>query len=426
MDDTLAKKPDVYLDAWNPPPFDANDCDFLPPPNAGIPPGWVLDTSYCQRCGLYMPAKREDLPAPIQWETCPSSLQIPQGIACRHMVLDWKPKSGSHLSPLLIAWPRPNGAVALHLSRFVQDGAFRLIAEADGPILQAIYEGNTCVLGKGSLQAGHATFFVYERTDQVLSGLGVIGGDIDELHPRGYFRYPIKPNEVTAHVENGQSMFYHWRSGVDLYRFADGSYVGPVTGTGLGMRDFFFHDDVLFWEAYSVSTQGFQLRRADGTVRDLVWFGSDFTRAASGLGTDGSDYVWFEAYGRASPNDLFQNARIMTGKYTEDPSTLLPRRLRSESPGVLNTMDWVVGCGYAMGRTETQTEAGVRIIRLSDGASWTLKRPFGVNPIRWNIPLALTCQEAFIYVDEKSASLGFEPNVARIRLDSLGTAIAPD
>jgi hypothetical protein len=53
--------------------------------------------------------------------------------------------------------------------------------------------------------------------------------------------------------------------------------------------------------------------------------------------------------------------------------------------------------------------------------SWVLQGPNNAQQIGWSTPLAVTCQEAFIQVDE-----GVERNFARVRLDSLGPGLPAD
>jgi hypothetical protein len=75
-----------------------------------------------------------------------------------------------------------------------------------------------------------------------------------------------------------------------------------------------------------------------------------------------------------------------------------------------------VTCGYAA----RSNGLHIRVVRLSDGQSWTLSNAT-TDPWGWSEPLAVTCTELFATVHIPGAT-----RLARIRLDALGPGIAPD
>ena len=96
-----------------------------------------------------------------------------------------------------------------------------------------------------------------------------------------------------------------------------------------------------------------------------------------------------------------------------------PRRLRSEFHDLFGPYGFTVGCGYAARTTEEGGKWSVRVTRLSDGVSWLLSNN-GTMWV-WAAPVALTCTELFISVVTKTGA-----TIARVQLDSLGTAIPAD
>jgi hypothetical protein len=90
------------------------------------------------------------------------------------------------------------------------------------------------------------------------------------------------------------------------------------------------------------------------------------------------------------------------------------------------TSPFVVGCGHAARATfDGEGRHAVEVIRLADGATWQLPDAAG-SAWGYRAPLALTCDELFARVYERSAS--GQPghfNVARVRLDGLGAPALP-
>ncbi len=110
-----------------------------------------------------------------------------------------------------------------------------------------------------------------------------------------------------------------------------------------------------------------------GGVKTLVGWPNDYTRSASGFGTDGVDMVWLEESGRISTG-VFSAYEIWTTKYSTDPSTVATnkRYLMADTLGSFPE-NFVVGCGYAAIAIRPETDwgqaYGLRVIRLADGVS---------------------------------------------------------
>ena len=151
-------------------------------------------------------------------------------------------------------------------------------------------------------------------------------------------------------------------------------------------------------------------------VHPLVrWYG-DYTQGAGNVGTDGKHIVW--TYGEQKPlgEDLYPVLSIMAADYTTDPNALAPKRLRSDPYGDIGD-PFVVGCGYA---AHNETSKAMLLVRIADGVSWTLPdSPAWI----WATALGLTCDELVLLVGTDSIQ---RPNIARVRIDSLGPGSPPD
>lgn len=106
--------------------------------------------------------------------------------------------------------------------------------------------------------------------------------------------------------------------------------------------------------------------------------------------------------------------------------------LRTDLTGYpFGTSPFVVGCGYAARSAEMKQDGGFQggtlIIRLSDGYAWHLPDGPGVDwGWGWRTPIAITCDEIFVKVHERPMPTAPPRwNVARVRLDSLGTPMPP-
>jgi len=110
---------------------------------------------------------------------------------------------------------------------------------------------------------------------------------------------------------------------------------------------------------------------------------------------------------------------VMTAPYTADSSTMTARRLRPDIETALvgTNSNWVVGCGLAA----HSFDGDLLVVRLSDGASWTLT--MSLDPIwAWIKAVGITCTEVFVSIARGPAVTG---NLTRVRLDSLGPPQPP-
>jgi hypothetical protein len=77
-----------------------------------------------------------------------------------------------------------------------------------------------------------------------------------------------------------------------------------------------------------------------------------------------------------------------------------------------------VGCGYAAHHMVDDTGTATLVVRISDGVSWIV--PHSPTFEHDNV-IGITCDDVFILGD-----MAGEPNIMRVRLDSLGPGIPPD
>jgi hypothetical protein len=226
-------------------------------------------------------------------------------------------------------------------------------------------------------------------------GRGYVAG------PHAYFAVP-------------QQAIHAWAPGPPLTTL-------DVTDPG-DTHDPVFVGDTLFLQVDDRAYARIKVYDPSTGLRDFVSFGNDVSANAADFGTDGKDMVWTEAFGRATVEDPWTTINIMTAPYTSEPSQIQKRRLRSEAHS-LGAAPYVVGCGYAS-HEYSSTETGTRLVRISDGQSWRFTRiadPSGGYAWLFNEPLAITCDELFIMFHH-----GYDFQVARIRLDSLGPGAPPD
>lgn len=393
----------------------------------GTPSGWTPYLGYCRSCGLAVPATPIDFPSPIVWETCPAVSTVPTGAVCKQMKLDWAPQaSGAAHVGIVLGASEPSGAV-LFFTRLTNPALIGVIARADGPVLQAMQVNpkSGCYFEAGSSLRNGNFMFVFTRYDspttKVVLGGGAVGGSL--LAPPAPHLNTIGGSSLAAAVGSSVYLDVGPRT---IRRFSDDGIVDQVKVPPLSTAHHSFYGDVLLFDQFGGVTNAVGFRTPDGKTHDVANFGSDVSQGAADLVTDGTDYVWMEAFGRLTKSDPWTGARLMTAKYTTDTATLAPRRVRSWSWERFTSSSFVVGCGYAVGNivdgiVNNVGIVGVGIVRLSDGVSWKLLGKNNTQELRWSTPLAVTCDEAFIRVDE-----GVETNIARIRLDSLGPGIPAD
>jgi hypothetical protein len=407
-------------------------------PSTPGPDGW-LPVDYRASCGFFYAPSAERMPSPIRWTDCATAVNAspsPVSLACRQMAPDWPASTrvgfDRFFVPTSAAWVRPDGAVTLQINRGVAGVFHRVVADADGPVRQAIWDSAIrCTLGTSSLAAGH---IVYGVSDDVVTGTlgpydgGALGGTFDDPKPRTIVRHEGHDQVVHTYaagklgaLENA-SRIVGWDSPSTAIP-AFPTVLLTANDNGLLATDPFFVDDALFWMASTRAIHRLEVwTRATGT-RELLRArpGIDEWREGfADLGSDGKDMVWERGTDRADPTQSFRAVTLYTAPYTTEPSRLVPRRLRSELPGSLALSPFVVGCGYAAHSVfPPNAQGALRIVRLATGESWLLEAPLN-GPWQWLHPLAITCDEIFAEVHTP------EYNVARVRLASLGPSIAPD
>ena len=401
---------------------DASPADqAVPPPlaDAGVPEGWVPYQDY-GACGFYVPTSPASLPPPIAWQPCASELSQ-GGLACQQMAVDWPAPTRSGTWSSLsagAAWVQSDGTVTLQVTRFTGDWIYRIVADADGAVHQAVLETNPeCTLGLTDVHDSNVVYHAYDLDGQGHEiGGGAVGGGIDDLRPKAYLHYHGAQNsQGHDYVAGGPSFLQYGNGGTNLYSWTDGSLLRSIAPSGLGYS---YQGDAILWSSLSHTVY---VNTPAGGTQSLVTFGNDWMQGADDVATDGTSLVWDEASGRSDPNQPFPVVSVMTAPYTTDPTQLQKRRLRSETPLTFSMAEPVVGCGYAAHWIETTGPAyGIRVIRLSDGWSWTLLAPASA-PVGWQGPLGITCQEIFARVLLKP-----QLTVVRVRLDSLGPGTAPD
>ena len=158
-------------------------------------PGWVHYADYKPECELYIPESLSVVP-PIRWAGCPVRPET-SGLGCRQIVRDWPKGPYDYVvTPGTRAWV--NGAtVVIQTARFQEDGTFRIVADADGPILAAVREmkSTECVLNVVRSEADRFAFQVFDREAEgkvSASGGGVIGGRLGDVRPKALARHRDK------------------------------------------------------------------------------------------------------------------------------------------------------------------------------------------------------------------------------------------
>jgi hypothetical protein len=428
---------DVIADGGAPspdalPPYEGGISPCKPPPKpAGVPDGWELYNDYWPCCGLYTPSSPASLPAPIRWRSCDPAAMADAGvadggIACRQMVVDWLVPAGQPEAFVdFKSWVQPNDAgVTVMVSRNTAEGFYRVFADVDGPARVALLETQpkTCVIGFQDLRDGKYVVRVLQFESG--AGGGAIAGDLRELRP-----------SVTSHTADSiyesnavglPGVLRETTAEFDLYPWgaADGGKIwSSKEDNGLQQTFPFFQGNALFWASGNLHIAKQKVWTDAGGVQDFISFGSDTTRGAGDLGTDGVDLVWAQGSNRTDPNGGFPTEAVMTAPYGVDPTTLVSRRVRSSASQALAGSPFTVGCGYAArwGGTPggTVNDSEIVLVRLSDGRAWRF--PSSVGAWRWVRPVAITCSEFFVAVRSSG-----QDSFARVRLDSLGPGSPAD
>ncbi|MCK6536598.1 MAG: hypothetical protein L6Q84_26805 [Polyangiaceae bacterium] len=403
-------------------------------PPSDAPPDWELYTGYCD-CPIWIPGKQGKMPDPVEWEPCPSP--GPLVASCKRMKTPWtKTTALSHAFYPVFWFDKANGRAVLQFARTYLDDdksnkrRLRLVADLDGPILNAFFEDSTsCTLSEQSVQGGRYAFGVTPTTpppkpEQIE---GVVAGEIGK---------PVPGTGLASHVENlyanwraSSGWLIRWQSGLTGRHWGSDQVVqiqkaslDPEGELPYGPRAV---GDTVFWEVGGQTKHGVvSWTEASGQQNLIRWLG-DYTQGAGNFNTDGVDMVWSHGTGKAPSASKYPTVSIKTAPFTTDPAVrkAKEKRLRSD-PGQLGVTPFGVGCGYASHTFDDDTTNSVDllVVRLSDGVSWVVKAPPVSTGVMFMNALGTSCSDVFTQVqfpDEANA-------IVRIPLSALGPAIPPD
>ena len=210
----------------------------------------------------------------------------------------------------------------------------------------------------------------------------------------------------------GRTILYPWNNAAPISLWAESQDPDFQEDVPVGS------DDAIFWTSSSSLSQRIRVWTPTDGTRRLLSDGDGTTNGFADLGTDGRDLVWLRGLGRTDPWGPYASLAIYTAPYTTNPSSVVPRRLRSEV-GSTGARPFVVGCGYALRNTDND----IRLVRLSDGTSWSFPRGGNPGSLQWSDGVGVTCNEVILvaYVPATKAD-----TVARLPIDSLGPGIPAD
>jgi len=379
-----------------------------------------------------VPATREALPPPLEWAPCPDATL---SYGCRHLVV---PGSGKPYStgvyPSLDALPDGTPLLMLnHPDHSAKDVIpnWHVVGEVDGPMRSAMLDvlpGSTfpkCVLNTAPSAAGRRVLGVKgdgEATDYSTSTVeGVLGGGIDDLHPKVLVRHDDKESYnwtggekyvLQGSAPSFRVYAYDWSMGAPTLVAKPGSdpdHLGIYDETPVG--------DAIFFRTSGSVLSGINVwTPAKGAQPFIRWIG-DPLHGAGGLGTDGKDMAWRYGEGR-DEQGWYETVSLMTAKFTTDPSAVEPRPIyvgltRRDAIGA----DKVgVGCGHAatMNHLEGNPKGNVLIVRLTDGRHWNAP---GSPAVKHSAVIGISCKDVFVL---SIVAPSVEPTIIRIALDSLG------
>ncbi len=404
---------------------------YEPPPFTGGPEGWELFTDYDPVCGIYYPTDAKYLPDPIRWEPCSGfqndhGLPGPDGMDCRMIALDRDGGEPDKLS-LVRRAEVVGGKVRLLIGRHRDSRFYRMVVDIDGPVHQALLATGGCAMGGFKMRGGNVMYRMYDRNGTTTHWPGgAIGGPVDSLRPRAYLPKGHLPSTTFSQVYDvGAHYFIESIGGNDtVYSIQSGLPIGKIVRApedkGMIYADYRIHDNDAFWVGDNGARTAIKVWNPADGVKTLVGWPGDNTRAAGGIAVDGVDMVWFEAVGRSGTS--FARYDVWTAKYTTDASVVEATKRRLLTNNLNSTFEhFVVGCGYAAVKTNPirpwGQSVGFLVIRLSDAMTWAVEAESleQRNDVTLGKPLAITCNEIVVEAWRKN-----DPQVARIRLDSLG------
>lgn len=411
------------------------------PPPAGVPEGWLPFDDYRSDCGFWYAPTADKMPPRIQWEACQNPVGAPAGIECRQMTVDWKPYgNGEAIAPGPTVWPDPAGRVIVSFMRLGPAYSLQLIAEADGPVHQAITDtawgaGGGCTFGVApfcdAVNAGKYVTSIVDHSGTTGKAVwrGAIGGSVDDPKPRVIAHHTDEVGSSYSYIPAAGGAL---ENGYRLLSWDDGHEIGSVPADPEGGLDQFigvFSGDAYYFEATSRTIRRIDVWTPQGGLKNFLRSSTgtdEWKRGYVDFNTDGKDMVWTTASGRTDPSQYPPTIELYTAPFTTDPAQVRPRRVTRDPTGSMG-MVWKVGCGYAMHLSPpSSTNNGIRIVKLATGESWMLSAPMTQSTdggpwqgFAWQEPLALTCDDAFIAV------LTPHFNIFRVKLSSLGPSIPP-
>ncbi len=378
-----------------------------------VPSGWVEYPDYDPCCGFYVPADASQLPPPVAWTSC----ETPSGMTgCRWIDRNWGGLDSTDTAASLDA----QGHVVLLTSRPYADHSVEIVAGADGPVYSALMSAvpQNCQVTQAILQSITAPRWLVEVSERGWGPTnGYIGGTTASIAPTSHRRYANgagAPDLAEHAFDVGDPGVIHMKDNatIELLDWSTGQHAlditTPAQDSALGQSGPHFFADQLFWLGSAGSIAVIRRWSQQSGPHDFINYNYDPQHPAADMGTDGKDMVWIEAHGPPIDNAFNTTADYWTSPYVMDPADLKPRRLTAEIPNAIGALSMVVGCGLAA----AENGLGIRIIRVSDGASWILSNGNGWG---WITPLALTCTELFARVASKGTQ-----TIGRVPLSSLG------
>ena len=321
--------------------------------------------------------------------------------------------------------------------------ALRLVAEADGPvrnaILQTTLQDTSCQFYEHGLDGERLVFEAITRTGDYVDGgkereVGAIGALIGTHEPDVVHRiddidsfwsphwYISEQWLVGLEIDKQRAWSWDLQQQYTVYSPSqDPDSLPPHEAQAVG-SDVFSHVSTL-------AHCGVMSWNVEHGSRPLLrWYG-DMTRGAGNFGTDGDDMVWTYAEGSdACTTDA--NGEVWTASYATDPAVVeaTAHRVRSDVAG-MSTNHYVVGFGYAMratGGIGAPYYTALYVVRLEDGMGWLVPGTEDPDVLGWSRVLGFTKDELFVTAAMRTDELDSSPTIVRIRLDSLGPGLPAD
>jgi len=395
-------------------------------------PGWETWDDFAPSCPLCVPASKEALPPPIQWEPCDPLSNMPPG-GCRQMKVDW-PFSFTPFAYNPAVDVRPDGKAVLDIVRIstVEPNPWRMkiVAEADGEVMTAMVDPRGqgvqgCTWASSTVvsmsQGKHVTRVIGGDIDDDFPE-AIVGGALDELHPKVQWSWEHSAGHGIA---TSDLVWATW----DSYEIGIAKWGEPwqvvFNGGQVGLQQVqakAWHDFVT-WRSSDGVYAGVMAWTPQLGAYPFITFPGDWSRGAEGFSTDGVHMVWTYGEGKGPAQEPYPTRSVMVSPFTTDPAAITPTRLRSYPSPVAIIGQWIVNCGYAAIEMDIDQ---ILIVRLSDGWSWQISTPDvpDAGPVgQWQFGTvyALSCEEVFLL-----GNLIPTMNIARVRLDALGPGMPPD